>query len=271
MRGRGALASLARVNERMACERRGFVAVLRLDRPPVNALDLELLIELEERLGALERDDARAVVLTGAGRCFSAGVDLPRLLKEGEDYARAFVPRLDTAFRRLFAFPKPVVAAINGHAIAGGCVLACACDHRLMTDGEATIGVPELVVGVPWPPLALEIVRFQVPHFRAQQLVYSGRTVGPDEARRMGLVEETVEPEHLLEAALESAERLAAIPAEAFRMAKLQLRGPSLEHAERRQRELGDSLVEQWAAAETRDAIEGYLERTLGKRGAKRG
>ena len=251
----------------IALEERGALAVLRLERPPVNALDLELLGVLQDRLDELEAGAARAVVLTGSGRCFSAGVDLLRLVNEGADYARAFVPQIDVAFRRLFAFPKPVVAAVNGHAVAGGCVLAFACDHRLMTDGASTIGVPELVVGVPWPPLALEIVRFAVPHFRAQELVYSGRTVGPDEARRIGIVEETVDPEHLLDSAIESAERLAAIPAEAFRLAKVQLRGPALAHAERRQIELGDAVVEHWAAADTRAAIEAYLERTIGRRG----
>lgn len=236
-------------------------------RPPVNALDVEFLEALEGALQDLEGSDAAAVVLTGTGRCFSAGVDLRRVVAGGEPYVRELVPRIESCFLRLFAFPRPVVAAINGHAIAGGCVLAFACDHRIMVDGEATIGVPELVVGVPWPVLALEVVRFAVPHFRAQELVYSGRTMGPDEAHRIGIVEETIEPEHLLDAALESAGRLGAMPAEAFRMAKLQLRGPSLDHAARRGAEQDRRVVDGWAAPETLQAIADYLDRTIGKRG----
>ena len=252
-------------------ERHGQVEVVRLARPPVNALDLELLAALEETFDELGSSDAGAIVLTGAGRCFSAGVDLTRLLEEGPDYVRALVPRIESSFRALFACPKPVVGAINGHAIAGGCVLAFACDHRILVDEQATIGVPELVVGVPWPVLALEIVRYAVPNFRAQDLVYSGRTMGPEEARRIGLVEELVEPENAMPAALDCAERLASVPPEAFRLAKLQLRGPSLEHAARRGAELDGHIVEQWAAPETAAVIRAYLERTVGRRGGNRG
>jgi enoyl-CoA hydratase len=248
-------------------ERHGAVEVVRMQRPPVNALDVEFLEALEGVLQDLEGSDAGAVVLTGTGRCFSAGVDLRRVVAGGAAYVRELVPRIESGFLRLFAFPRPGVAAINGHAIAGGCVLAFACDHRIMVDGEATIGVPELVVGVPWPVLALEVVRFAVPHFRAQELVYSGRTMGPEEAHRIGIVEETIEPEHLLQAALESAGRLGGMPAEAFRMAKLQLRGPSLDHAARRGAEQDRRVVDGWAAPETLQAIADYLDRTVGKRG----
>jgi enoyl-CoA hydratase len=248
-------------------ERHGAVEVVRMQRPPVNALDVEFLEALEGVLQDLEGSDAGAVVLTGTGRCFSAGVDLRRVVAGGAAYVRELVPRIESCFLRLFAFPRPVVAAINGHAIAGGCVLAFACDHRIMVDGEATIGVPELVVGVPRPVLALEEVRFAVPHFRAQELVYSGRTMGPEEAHRIGIVEETIEPEHLLQAALESAGRLGGMPAEAFRMAKLQLRGPSLDHAARRGAEQDRRVVDGWAAPETLQAIADYLDRTVGKRG----
>ena len=250
----------------IARETRGSVEVVRLERGKVNALDLELVTALEETLAELERSDARAVVLTGAGRSFSAGVDLFRVLGDGPEYVQRFVPHVVSAFRKLFTFPRPVVAAINGHAIAGGCVVAWACDHRIMAEGEGTIGVPELLVGVPWPVLALEIVRFAVPHFRAQDLVYSGRTVGPDEARRMGIVDETVEPERLLESALEVAERLASIPPAAFRLAKRQLRDPALERADTVGREMDAEVARSWASPETAAAIRSYLDRTIGKR-----
>jgi enoyl-CoA hydratase len=245
-------------------ETRGSIEVVRLERGKVNALDLELITALEETLVELEEEErVRGVVLTGAGTSFSAGVDLYRVLEGGADYVREFVPRIATGFRRLFAFPKPVVAAINGHAIAGGCVMACAADHRIMAEGPGRIGVPELLVGVSWPAHALEIVRFALPPYRAQELVYSGRTVEAEEALRLGLVDETVFSELLLDAAREAAERLAHIPTAAFRLAKRQLRGPALEIADRVSREKDGEVIRFWASAETAETIRSYLERTL--------
>src|SRR6201992_461123 len=97
------------------------------------------------------------VILTGAGRAFSAGVDLRALVDGGKGYAEKFVVALSKAFRAIFDHPAPVIAAVNGHAIAGGCVLAMCADVRLMSGG--TIGLTELAVGVPFPVTALEICR----------------------------------------------------------------------------------------------------------------
>ena len=123
-----------------------------------SALDLELCEALREEFElAAEREDVRALILTGTGSIFSAGVDLPRLIDSGGDYVLRFVEALDAMLRALFLFPKPAVAALNGHAIAGGAIMAFASDYRLMSGGR--IGVPEALVGVPFPPLALEIAR----------------------------------------------------------------------------------------------------------------
>ena len=134
------------------------IAVLTLDNGPVNALDLELLSAVPGSLAAVA--DARAVVLTGSGRSFSAGVDLKRIIDGGPPYVEKFLPALSLAMLTVFEHPKPVVAAVNGHALAGGCVLAAACDTRLMSGG--TIGLTELAVGAPFPTVPLEIMRHAV-------------------------------------------------------------------------------------------------------------
>ena len=131
------------------------IAVLTLNHGPVNALDLELLTAVPESLAAVA--SARAVVLTGRGRSFSAGVDLKQIVNGGVPYVEMFLPALSLAMLSLFEHPAPVVAAVNGHALAGGCVLAAACDIRLMSGG--TIGLTELTVGVPFPTVPLEIMR----------------------------------------------------------------------------------------------------------------
>jgi enoyl-CoA hydratase len=123
------------------------VHLVTVENGPVNVLDLELLRGLAETFHGLAEADA--VVLAGAGRAFSAGVDLHRILDGGRDYVAEFLPALSAALRAVFDHPRPVVAAVNGHAIAGGCVLVAACDRRLMSAG--TIGVTELLVGVPFP------------------------------------------------------------------------------------------------------------------------
>src|SRR5437879_5137950 len=132
---------------------------MRLNAPPVNALDREVLLEITATLRAIEATDARAVVLTGSGSAFSAGADLFRVLNEGDEYLRTSLAALTEAFGTLFQFPLPVVAAVNGHAIAGGAVLVCASDHRISAAGNHKIGFAELRVGVPFPAWALESAR----------------------------------------------------------------------------------------------------------------
>jgi len=124
------------------------ILTLRLAHRKASALDVEILDALQRELEGAATN-ARALILTGTGSIFSAGVDLFRLTQEGADYVRRFLPLLSCVVRTLFAFPRPVVAAANRHAIAGGCILVLAADARLMAAGSGRIGVPELLVGVP--------------------------------------------------------------------------------------------------------------------------
>ena len=98
-----------------------------------------------------------------------------------------FLPAMNQAFEALFAFPKPVVAAVNGHAIAGGCIMACCADYRIMAREPGRIGIPELLVGVPFPVVPLEIVRFATPPQHLQALIYRGLTLTADDALRVRL------------------------------------------------------------------------------------
>jgi enoyl-CoA hydratase len=240
------------------------IRTLRLAHGKASALDVELLDALARELeGAAE--DVRALVLTGTGSIFCAGVDLFRLTREGADYVRRFLPLLSRFVRTLFAFPRPVVAAANGHAIAGGCVLVLAADARLMAEGAGRVGVPELLVGVPFPAAALEVVRFAVPRDRVQSLIYTGRTLSPQEALTAGLVDEVVAPGELLARAQEVARQLALIPPPVYRLTKQALRAEALERIERAGEPLDRATLEVWSAAETHAHIREYLRRTLGK------
>lgn len=244
----------------LTIEPRHPVAVLRLEHGKVNALDLELLTGLGEALGELERDsEVRALVLTGSGSIFSAGVDLLRLVAGGPEYVERFLPALSRVCGDLFRFPRPVVAAVNGHAIAGGCILACACDYRVMARGRATLGVPELKVGVPFPVVALEILRFATSNAHLQELVYRGRTYTADEAWQRGLADETEEEADVVARAVEVATGLAAEPAERFRITKRQLRQPTVERIERLSPATDAEVLAAWKDPATLTAIQGYL------------
>jgi enoyl-CoA hydratase len=246
-------------------EHKNGAVILRMEHGKVSALDLELLQELREKLAQLHKEPAQAVVLTGTGSSFSAGVDLYRVLQGGNDYLSRFLPALDVCLRELLEFPRPIVAAVNGHAIAGGCVIVCACDHRIMAEGTGRIGVTELLVGVPFPGLPFEIVRASVASHHFQNIVYSGRTFSPSDALQVGLVDELAAPENLLARAIDVASRLGAISQRTFAITKAQLRRETLQRAARYTRENEKAIFEVWSSAETREMIEAYLKRTIGK------
>ncbi|MFD0688739.1 enoyl-CoA hydratase/isomerase family protein [Actinomadura fibrosa] len=244
------------------------VAVVRLAHGKVNALDLELCQAIERAARELDdpRGPVRAVVVTGAGRAFSAGVDLRRVVEGGALYVAEFLPALGAAFRAVFDLGKPVVAAVNGHAIAGGCVLAAACDHRVMASGAGTIGVPELKVGVPFPYAALEIMRFTLGPVAARRIILDGANHDPESALALGLVDEVHDADGLLERAVAVADRLATgIPPDTFRYTKAQFRR---ELNERLDRVTEPTTVELWTTAAADGRIQAFMDRTMGTRAA---
>jgi enoyl-CoA hydratase len=242
----------------------GTTAVLRIDHGPVNAMDIDFLRDIVTALEEASRRSARAVVVTGKEQVFSAGADLKRVLREDASYVRERVSELGKAFLALFRFPVPVVAAVNGHAIAGGCVVASACDYRVLSR-PATIGLAELRVGVPYPTAALEIMRFATGGTRLQELVYLAENYGSDDALARHLVDEVVEPDRLMSRAFEIAGRLAAIPAASFRQTKEALRRPVVELIEREAPVRDVEVAELWASADVRASIRRFLDALAGR------
>jgi enoyl-CoA hydratase len=244
-------------------EDRGVVTVVRLARGKANALDTTLVAALIDALDRLDRSAARAGVLTGQGTVFSAGVDLTALVAGGPEYVRGFLPQLQRLFERLATFPKPLVAAANGHAVAGGMILLLACDVRLLARGTARVGLPGVRVGLVYPSWAVELVRFATPPQLWSTLLYSGRTWQPDEALARGLVDELVEPGRLLDRACEVAGELAAIPAGRFAATKRALRGAMIEAARRLASATDAAVMEDWCAPDTLREVAAYAERTM--------
>jgi len=242
------------------------ITTLRLAHGKASALDVELIDGLALAVAEVAASDARALILTGTGSIFSAGVDLFRLVDGGREYAERFVPALSRTLLDLFSFPKPLIVAANGHAVAGGCIFTLAGDYRLMAAGNGRIGIPELLVGVPFPPSVIEAVRFAVPPQHLQMLIYTGRTVTPDEALRLGLIDEVAEPDALLPRAEEMARQFAALPERAFALAKRQLRDRTITHAKHYANELDPTVQELWNDESTRERVREYLAKTVKKK-----
>lgn len=242
------------------------IAILTLAHGKANALDTEFCNALAARFDAL-RDDkaAKGVVITANGKIFSAGVDLKRLSEGGAAYVRAFLPSLHRLYEAVFFHPKPVVAAINGHAMAGGCILAACADRRIMAEGAARIGVTELLVGVPFPPLAFEVVRSAVPERFLSEVTYSGATYETDAALERGWIDEVVEAEDLIEDAVAIALELAELSPAAFAQTKAQIREPARERLARSGAATEKAVTEIWCADETLARIGDYVARTLKK------
>lgn len=242
------------------------IAIISLAHGKANTMDIELCQAIIEAFNQIRSSPAKAVVLTGAGGMFSAGVNLVRTSDGGPAYVRQFLPALNAMFDVVFHFPKPVVAAINGHAIAGGCVLACCADRRLMAQGNGRIGVTELLVGLPFPALAFEIMRLVTTPRYFSQSIYGGETVLPDGGAERGWVHEIVAPAGLIARAIACAQSLAALPADTFATTKRQIHAPAIERMEREGGNTDRAVTEIWTAPKATASIRDYVARTLKKR-----
>ncbi|HZR82309.1 MAG TPA: enoyl-CoA hydratase/isomerase family protein [Candidatus Binatia bacterium] len=249
----------------LTIDQHGDVALVTFDRPPANALNTAFFVALEEVLARLDVPDVRAVVLTGTGRFFSAGLDLFEVFAYPEPQFAEFTRRFDTGYRALFAFPKPVVAAVNGHAIAGGAVLAGCADVRLMAAGSGRVGLTELQLGVTFPAAILEIMRYACAGRAFAEVVERALTYPPEVGAARGLVDEVVPADVLRERALAVAAELGAILPSAFAATKRTLRADALSRMNA-SAPGADPVWDHWRSPEVRAAVEAYRKRVVGKK-----
>lgn len=190
-------------------EKQGNVAVLTIDRPEaLNALNSQVLCDLDAAISQVEADDeVRVVVLTGAGRSFVAGADIGEMVNFSAIDGKKFGVHGGSIFLRLENLSKPVIAAINGFALGGGCELAMACDIRIAST-RAKMGIPEVTLGVIPGFGGTQRLPRLVGLGKAVELLATGRPYKAEECREMGLVNQVVAPEELLERCLELAEAI---------------------------------------------------------------
>ncbi len=247
----------------------GPVRELRLERPPANALAPDLVTAIAAAVRGAPGEGAEALVLSGAPGMFSAGLDVPFLLTLGRDgIADAWAGFYDM-LRALADSPVPIAAAITGHSPAGGAVMAIFCDYRLMAEGRFAIGLNEVQVGIPLPPTLFGALRRVVGQRTAERLGVAGAMVSADEALRIGLVDELVPPDEVVERAIAWCRSLLELP-----------RGPMLRTRARARRDLRDlvptgdageveGLVDDWFGDETQAALKAMVARLRAKKARK--
>ena len=202
-------------------EPKGNIAYLIIDREKaLNALNSQVLADLDAALDAVDLSEIRCLIVRGAGeKSFVAGADIAQMKELSKEEAEAFGKQGNDVMRKLEAFPIPTIAAVGGYALGGGCEVALACDFRIAAQ-DAKLGQPEILLGIiPGAGGTQRLARLVGPA-RAKDLIFSGRFVGADEALAIGLVDEVVPADEVYAAARRRMTRYVAGPALALRAAK---------------------------------------------------
>jgi enoyl-CoA hydratase len=207
-----------------------------MDGPGKNALTTALMRFLVDRL---REAHGAPILLTGAGDAFSAGLHLKEVASLDTATAEPFLRLLEQCMSALYLYPGPTVAAVNGHAVAGGCVLALCCDHRVATTSpKAKIGINEVAIGLRFPPRLLAIVRSRVPRRHRERVLLGGALFAPAEAQDVGLVDEI--DDDPLALARQRLGWLGGNPAHAYAQTKRDLRGATAQDL------ASDDALDQW-------------------------
>ena len=241
----------------------GGVASIMLNRPDKrNAISFQLVDELMSALNEIEKSAAQVVIVTGAGKAFCAGMDLDELkslLGKTHDENVADSARMAAMFRRLYEFPKPTIAAVNGAAIAGGTGFATMCDFTLAVP-EAKFGYTEVRIGFV-PAIVSSMLVWQVGHKIARDLLLTGRLIDAAEAHTFGLVNEVVEPPHLMTRARELSAQLMGNSPSSVRATKRLINGFISAQLDHQIAEAVQDNARIRATADFREGIASFLEK----------
>jgi len=232
------------------------VALVSLRRGKVNAINSAVVAQLGAALDhLLPNKEIGALVLTGSGKFFSFGLDVPELFPLDQEAFTAFLTEFTGLYMKIYVYPKPVLAAINGHAIAGGCMLATACDARWIAAGQAKIGLNEITFGSSVFAGSVEILTALIGHRNAEVMLRSGTMYDGEAALALGLVDRVVPAENLLPEALQEARRLARLDPPAYAALKGLVRTPVKEAMARREAQSIREFVEIWYSPGTREQL----------------
>lgn len=244
------------------------VVELRLDRPPANALDPELIAALREAIRVSVDGGAGALVLSGSPGLFTGGLDVPSLLRLDREGMHSAWGEFFGVMGDLAGCPVPVAAAITGHSPAGGAVLSLFCDWRVMAEGDFRIGLNEVQVGIPMPPPIHRAAQLVVGPRQAERMCVTGALLDVGEAFRIGLVDEVVPLERVVQRAIEWCGSVLALPGGPLAKTRRLTRQPLIESLQAMDRQRMDEIVDDWFGEETQAALRALVARLADKRKA---
>ncbi len=232
------------------------IATLILARDKVNAINETLIDDINNELDNLEADtNIDAIILTGREKFFSFGFDVPELLSLSEEGLRRFLTKHTALLLRLFTFSKPVIAAVNGHATAGGCMLMMACDFRVAAEGRAKIGLNEIDLGVSVFGGSAEMLRYWVGNRNAETILNEGKLYSVVQAANLGMIDAIVQPDRLMSAATDKAKEFGGKPKAAYRAIKRLMRGRLAASIAQGEQAALDAFIETWHTDEARKIL----------------
>lgn len=242
------------------------IVELRLARPPVNALDPELIAALKQAIEQAPREGAKALVISGFPGLFSAGLDIPALLQLDRAAMRAFWTDFFGVCAALARSPIPIAAAVTGHSPAGGAVLAIFCDYRVMAKGEFRIGLNEVQVGLTVPDCIQAGLRRLVGTYRAERLLVAGAMLDADDALATGLVDELTDVDHVVIRTVAWLEPLLKLPREALLGTRAMARADLARLFEDPASLPVDDFLDGWFAPEAQATLRALVERLRNKK-----
>ena len=242
-------------------KRDGELALLELARGKGNSLDASFLKGIRTEFENLRAEPPRGEVLTASGKLFCAGLDLVALKDARQEQVEELVSELADTLLEIFTVPRPVVAAINGHAVAGGALLTLACDRRLMAMGDGRWGLTESQLGLVVPASMIEMARYSLPRTVLERLLYGGQAYPAFKAREMGVLDDLLEVDELLPRAGELIEDWTPVP-EAFAEIKSRLKAPTVQAMESA-RAADTAFVGRWFSPDVRQRVGQAVERLV--------
>ena len=231
-------------------------AVITLDRGKSNAINTEMVAELSQIIKSIEQDDSiLGVIIGGKEGYFSAGLDLIELYNYNEAEIKTFWEDFLNLIGTLISFKKPLIAAISGHAPAGGCLLSLCCDYRIMAEGRYIIGLNEIPVGLIIPESIFAIYSFWIGKAKAYRYLLEGKLVSPATALEIGMVDEVVNLASILTAAERQMQKYIVLDANTWRQSKLNLRTELIQQISQDQTETIQILLSQWWSPQSRAIV----------------
>ena len=236
--------------------RDGEIATLTLARGKVNALNEPLVEELTQHFRDLENDrQVGSIILTGSGKFFSFGFDIPEFMDNSRESFAVFLNIFTSLYTDIFLFPKPVIAALNGHTIAAGCMLANACDYRIMVTGKAKISLNEVEFGSSVFAGSVEILKHCVGQRNAESILGSGAMYVAEEAHHLGLIDQVTSEDDLMNVARSISADFSRKDSAAFRSIKRLMRGPVAERFTEREEQSIREFIDIWYSDNTREQL----------------